>query len=180
MTKYVALLRGIMPMNPNMRNENLRGFFEHLGFVNVHTVISSGNVLFETGSKNATALESVIEKALPEKLGFNSTTIVRSLDQLQELIARNPFKGIEDGPKSRLNVTFLKNALDRKLKFPYIPQNKSYKLVGLYDRAIFSVTDLTGDRTVDLMSWLEKEFGKQITTRTWKTVHRIVKKLEES
>jgi hypothetical protein len=28
------------------------------------------------------------------------------------------------------------------------------------------------------MAWLEKQFGKDITTRTWKTVGRIVKRLE--
>jgi uncharacterized protein (DUF1697 family) len=178
MTKYVALLRGILPMNPNMRNEKLRHFFEELGFTNVQTVIASGNVIFESGSKSAAALEAAIEKALPLKLGFRSITIIRSQDQLRKLINRNPFKGIEDTQKFRLNVTFLKYPLTTKFKFPYVPQNKSYKLIGAYDRAICSVIDLTGDRTPDFMSWLEKQFGKEITTRTWKTVHRIVKKLE--
>jgi hypothetical protein len=28
MKQYVAFLRGIMPSNPNMRNEKLRGVFE--------------------------------------------------------------------------------------------------------------------------------------------------------
>jgi uncharacterized protein (DUF1697 family) len=50
--KYVALLRGIGPSNPNMRNEKLRGVFEKLGFDNVQTVISSGNVLFQTPTKD--------------------------------------------------------------------------------------------------------------------------------
>jgi hypothetical protein len=29
------------------------------------------------------------------------------------------------------------------------------------------------------MRWLEKEFGKEITTRTWKTVGRILKRMDE-
>lgn len=178
MTKYVAFLRGIMPMNPNMRNEKLRGVFESLGFKNVQTVISSGNVLFETGSTNAKALEAVIEKALPEQLGFKSTTIVRSRKQLQDLVNKNLFKGIPDTRSSRLNVTFLKNPLDLKLKFPFNAGNKSYRLVGLYDCAICSVIDLTGDKTPDFMVWLEKQFGKQITTRTWNTIGKILKKLD--
>jgi uncharacterized protein (DUF1697 family) len=177
MTKYVALLRGIMPSNPNMRNEKLRDFFVNLGFDNVRTVISTGNVLFETNSKNVTALETAIEKALPEQLGFKSTTIIRSREQLQDLVNKNLFKGIEDTRSSRLNVTFLKNTPDIKLKFPFIAQNKSYRLVGLYDCAICSVIDLTGDKTPDLMAWLEKQFGKQITTRTWNTVGKILNKL---
>src|SRR5512134_220092 len=106
MTKYVALLRGIAPLNPNMRNDKLRGVFEKLGFVNVKTVISSGNVVFESPSKASKRLEEIIEKALPEQLGFTSTTIIRSKKQLQQLVDKNPFKGMEHSQKSSLNVTF--------------------------------------------------------------------------
>jgi uncharacterized protein (DUF1697 family) len=154
MTKYVALLRGIGPLNPNLRNEKLRGVFENLGFTNVQTVMSSGNVLFDTNSKDMKALEAAIEKALPAQLGFTSTTIIRSREQLQKLVDKNPFRGLEDAPKSRLNVTFLKNPPKAKLKFPYRPENNTYELLDLYDRAICSVIDLTGAKTPDLMSWL--------------------------
>jgi uncharacterized protein (DUF1697 family) len=177
--KYIALLRGIGPSNPNMRNEKLRGVFEELGFQNVQTVISSGNVLFQSSSKNVKALETKIEKAFPKKLGFTSTTIIRSQDELQSLIDKNPFKGFEDTPKSRLNVTFLKNDSDSDIKFPYKSKDKTYKLLGIYNGAICSVIDLSGFKTPDLMTWLEKQYGKEITTRTWKTVHRIIKKLNE-
>ena len=109
MTKYVALLRGIGPSNPNMRNEKLRGVFEKLGFADVETVISIGNVIIESPSKSAKRLEETIEKALTEQLGFTSTTIIRSRSQLQQLVDKNPFGGMEHSQKSSLNVTFLKH-----------------------------------------------------------------------
>ena len=176
--KYVALLRGIAPLNPNMHNDKLRGVFEELGFKNIQTVISSGNVLFESSSKNIKALETSIEKILPRRLGFTSSTIIRSEEELQRLVEQNPFNGIDDSPKSRLNVTFLKNVNEIKFKFPYRAANATYELLGIYDRSICSVIDLSGSKTPDLMVWLEKQFGKEITTRTWKTVHRILKKME--
>ncbi len=43
---YVALIRGIMPSNPNMSNPNLCRVIERLGYTNVQAVIASGNVLF--------------------------------------------------------------------------------------------------------------------------------------
>jgi uncharacterized protein (DUF1697 family) len=179
MTTYVALLRGIMPMNPNMRNEKLRGVFENLGFANVTTVIASGNVIFETGSRNSKALEDKIEQALLAQLGFISTTIIRSREELQALVDRNPFKGIKDTPTSRLNVTFLKNPPQVTFRFPYVAKDKSYKLFGLDDRTIGSSIDLSGAGSPDVMVWLEKQFGRQITTRTWKTVHRILEKMSQ-
>ena len=175
MTKYVALLRGIAPTNPNMRNAKLRSVFENLGFENVKTVISSGNVVFESPSRSIRKLEESIEKALPEELGFKSTTIIRSQGQLQKLVDKNPFKGMGHSQKSSLNVTFLKKKRRTDIKFPYKIDNRDYELLGMYDGAICSVIDLTSAKTPDLMLWLEKKFGKEITTRTWKTVERILK-----
>lgn len=175
MTKYVALLRGIGPGNPNMRNDKLRGFFEKLGFANVQTVISSGNVVFESASRNIKKLEETIEKALPEQLGFASTTIIRSQKGLQQLVDKNPFKGMEHSQKSSLNVTFLRYKTSTDLKFPHKVDGRDYTLLGIYDSAICSVIDLTSSKTPDLMLWLEKKFGKEVTTRTWKTVERILK-----
>jgi len=153
---YVALLRGIMPMNPNMKGEKLKGVFESLGFTNVATVIASGNVVFESPSKNIKALEAKIEKALPKQLGFSSTTIIRSREELKALVKKNPFKGIKDEKPNYLIVTFFKSK----------------------QQELCTVLNLTDGGTPDFMRVTEKKHGKEITTRTWKTVHRILKKME--
>jgi uncharacterized protein (DUF1697 family) len=176
MARYVALLRGIGPSDPNMRNEKLRAAFERLGFRGVQTVLSSGNVLFETQRRAARAVEATIEKALQTQLGLTSTTILRSEIQLRRLVAEQPFKGMEHTPRSSLNVTFLRAKPRSGLRFPYRVEGKGYVVLGIYDRALCSVVDLTEARTPDLMRWLDKEFGQEITTRTWKTVQRILKK----
>ena len=163
-------------MNPNMRNDKLRGVFEELGFENVRTVISSGNVLFESKSTDPAKLEKQVETALPAKLGFNSTTIIRSRDDLQTIISSDPFKGVTHGPKTNINVTFLKTKAEDKFKLPHTPDGRSYTILAMTDREIYSVIDLTSSKTPDMMTWLEKQFGKEITTRTYKTINRILDK----
>jgi uncharacterized protein (DUF1697 family) len=175
--QYIALLRGIGPGNPNMRNEKLRGVFEELGFKHVMSVISSGNVLFETDHKDAAGLERIIEEKMFQELGFHSTTIIRSRTQLQELVKKRPFGDAEHGRKNSLNVTFLKNPHDTKTK-PHPPEGEAYQVVSVFSDAICSVIDTTAAKTPSLMSWLEKEFGKQATTRTWMTILRILNKWE--
>ncbi len=150
--QYVALLRGIMPMNPNMKSGKLKEAFESMGFSDVKTVIASGNVIFESPETNILKLEEHIEKALPKLLQFSSSTIVVSKEELETLAKKDPFKGIPDTKENYLVVTFLKGG-----------------------KTIATVITLGEDRTPDLMRRLEKEHGKQITTRTWKTVHRILK-----
>lgn len=177
MTTYVALLRGIMPMNPNMRPAKLKGAFEKMGFKKVRTVIASGNVVFESSSKSVTTLQSKIEKALPGLLGFTSTTIIRSQTDIEKLLKRNPIKGITYGPKSYSLVTFLK---DHSPKLRSLTRKgPGFNVLGIYKKEFCTVIDLKNSRTPDLMQRFEKEFGKAITSRTWKTVERIAKKMNE-
>ena len=98
-----------------------------------------------------------IEKELPEKLGFNSVTIIRSRQEIEELVKKNPFKGIKDEKPNYLVVTFFK---DRR-------------------KELCTVIDLGKSKSPDFMSKLERQHGKKMTTRTWKTVNRILKKMDE-
>ena len=177
MTTYVAFLRGIGPLNPNMRNPKLRSVFESLGFANVRAVMSTGNIIFDANSADVPKLESDIEAAIERQLQFHSTTIIRSASHLQHLLGMEPFKGFEHSAGTSLNVTFLKQQPVTDLKFPHQPTGKSFTILALYDRDITSVTDLSGSRTPDLMLWLERTFGKDITTRTPNTLASIVKQL---
>ncbi len=155
MAQYAAFLRGIGPSNPNMRQKKLEWFFEKLGFTKVKAVISSGNVVFESRSKNTKALELKIEQGLPESLGFKSMTIVRSKQDLEKLVKQNPFKSEVHGTKSYQLVTFFKH--------------KSKALCHSYD--------LTGNKGPEVMVNLEKRYGKEITSRTWKTILRVLNTL---
>lgn len=168
---YVALLRGIAPSNPKMRNAELRRVFEGIGLDDVRTVISSGNVLFASDDRGKAGLERRIEAALHDHLGAPCTTIVRSRAQVERLTASDVFAGHDDGPAARANVTFLQRRAAASRPAPEVPAGT--ELVAVRDRAVFSLVDTTAARTPDLMGALERAYGKEITTRTWRTVHRI-------
>ncbi len=158
MTAYVALIRGIMPANPNTRNEKLRATFEKLGFSNVQTIISSGNVVFESSLKSSLKIEKTIEEGLLQNLNFKNSVIVRSKKELESIQKNDPFKKKMHSKESYLIVTFLK-------KKPF---------------EIFASLDLSKNKTPDFMSRAEKEYGKEITTRTWKTIEKIITKMRAS
>jgi uncharacterized protein (DUF1697 family) len=169
MIKYVALLRGIGPSNPNMHGSKLKSVLEDLGFSNVQTLISSGNVLFESDSEDIAAMEATIQKAWPIKLGFSSTTIIRSQAQLRALVDQHPYEGAEHSRQSYLLVTFFKQP-------PSGLKENYYNAEGV--NALCSVIDTTAAKTPDFMVKLERRFGKDITSRTWNTIQRILKKME--
>lgn len=177
MTTYVALLRGIGPTNPNMHPAKLKGAFEKMGFRHVRTVIASGNVVFESSAKNEAGIERKIEKALPTLLGFSSTTIVRSADELDQLFQEAPFGDDADDPELYPLVTFLKHKPVRGRGG--LKKDDGYIIYAAHARFLCIAPIKKKLRTVDLMSILEKHYGKEITSRTWKSVGRILKKMRD-
>ncbi len=178
MHRYAALLRGIAPSGRNMSNDKLRGVFEQLGFTGVGSVLASGNIVFTSDEVAEPLLEQRIEAALNQNLGIPGRTIVRSQAALHALLDSDPFAGLTHGSGTYLTATFLKNPAVPTLTTEH-PDGRT-RVVG-YDpeaRAILAVTDNSDPgRTPDFMVWLEKTYGKDITTRTWLTVQRIVTRL---
>ncbi|WP_067544809.1 DUF1697 domain-containing protein [Nocardia crassostreae] len=179
MTGYAAFLRGIMPTNPNMRNEKLRAVFEGLGFTGVSTLLSSGNVTFHTDETDMPALESRIQQALNAELGIPGGTLVRSQAQLRSLVDADWFPGLTHCRETYLTVTFIKNAA-AGLPDPATASTDLARILG-YDKtaaAVISVIDNSDPKTPSFMAWLEKTHGKDITTRTYLTVQKALKKLD--
>lgn len=176
MAAYAALLRGIGPSNPKMRNAELRKVFERLSFDDVRTVISSGNVLFSTHGGSPAELEERIEEALHEHLGAPCTTIIRSRGQITHLLRADVFDPYEDGPTDRCNVTFLKRRPPAVQRPPKVGDGA--EIVAVRSQVIFSVVDSTASKTPDLLARIEQTYGRENTTRTWRTVHRIAAALD--
>lgn len=168
--KYVAWLRGIGPSNPNMHGAKLKMAAESAGFKNVQTLLASGNVIFESAIKDPAKIEAKLEKIWPAKLDFKSMTIVRSQEQLQALVDTNPYKGAQhSNKKTYLLVTFFKSP-------PNVKPDDYYDVSGV--NALCSTIDASQSGTPDFMAKLDKRYGKDsITSRTWLTVQRVLKKM---
>ena len=163
-----------------MTNDKLRGVFEDLGLEDVSSVLSSGNILFRTSGQDVTALEDRVQQALSTHLGIPGLTIVRELCELSALVDSDPFRGLTHGPESYLTVTFLKRPAHDPVALP-APSGNTIRSVR-YDaaaRAVLAITDNSEpERARGFMLWLEGSYGTGITTRSWLTVKRIVRKIE--
>src|SRR5687767_13816123 len=107
MPTYVALLRGI---NLGARNKiamaDLRQLFAAFGHADVKTYVQSGNVIFKHDGKDSLRLAGDIEKRITRDLGLTVTVLLRTHDDLREVVANNPFLEQRADP-TRLHVTFL-------------------------------------------------------------------------
>ena len=162
-----------------MTNDKLRGVFEGLGYQHVASVLASGNILFDSEESDVPALEQRIEGAFTGELGITSSTIIRNQGELRNLLDSDPFPDLTHGSGTYLTATFLKYPY-RNADVPELP-DPTTRIVR-YDRparVVLAVTDNTvAGQTPTFMSWLEGTFGKDITTRSWLTVQRVVRKLD--
>ena len=180
MRTYAALLRGIAPSGTNMTNDKLRGVFERLGFEEVASVLASGNIVFRSELTDVLTLEQRIEDSLVADLGLSSRTIVRDHRVLRAFVDSEPFHGLTHGNDTYLTASFLKNRASAPSVLP-ARLDPGTHLVG-YDTAagaVLAITDNNApDRARGFMDWLDASFGKDVTTRSWLTVQRVVRKLE--
>src|ERR1044072_7434747 len=108
MPRFIAFLRAINVGGHTVKMADLRKLFEDLGFSNVETFIASGNVIFETPSEDAKALEDKIERHLQQSLGYGVATFLRSSSELAAIAEYSPFsEGELAGEGTLIYIAFL-------------------------------------------------------------------------
>jgi uncharacterized protein (DUF1697 family) len=153
----------------NAKMPQLKLAFEGAGFTNVKTVLSSGNVVFDSRSKSDASIARQAEKAMSEQLDRTFLTIVRPVSALSELIEEDPHSEFRLSAKSKRIVTFLREPYTAKLKLPIEVDGASILSVRGRD-VLAAYIPLESDPA--FMRLLEKTFGKDITTRTLDTVKK--------
>lgn len=175
MARYVAFLRGINVGGHNkLKMEDLRQAFMSWGFQSVKTLLASGNVIFDAQDIDADVIAATVTKGIYEAFGLDISVIVRTLDQIEGLVDQKPFNEITVTKQTRLYVTFLSDNSQSVLKVPYDSPEKDFKILIVFAGEVCSVLTLTPQGgTTEAMNILEKEFGKNITTRNWNTITKI-------
>lgn len=176
--KYIAFLRGInVGGHHKVPMAELKKEFEQLGFENISTILNSGNIIFDAIAENTDSIENIISAHLEKHFDFHIPTIVRTSETINELYLTQPFQKTTLNKDMRLYISFLKSDTKSDLKLPWTSEDGSYKIIGKRDKDILSNLDLAISQTPKAMEALEKHFGKDITTRNWNTIEKIVKKL---
>lgn len=176
-TRWVALLRGIAPMHENQKSADLRGACEAAGFTRVASIQSSGNLVLDADTDDRDEVTRRLERTWIDRLGFTSRTIVRTPEELQALVDLQPYAGQEHGPAAYQLVTFFDRPITLDFAVPHEVESLGLRVVHATATELFTVNDTSvGKGTPSAMGWLQKTFGKDLTSRTFPTLSRILKK----
>jgi uncharacterized protein (DUF1697 family) len=126
-TRQIVLLRGINLAGRNrVAMPALREALEEAGFEDVRTYLQSGNVLLSSGA-SPKRVAQLCEKEIASRFGLEIAVVVRTRDELADVVARNQLGDVASDPK-RYQVSFLDGKLPpetvRKLEAAAAPRER--------------------------------------------------------
>ncbi len=172
MKTYISILRGInVNGQKKILMQDLTELYQDLDFKEVVTYIQSGNVIFKTEKKfTDIKLAKLIEEKIAEKYNFHVPIIIRTYEDLQNVVLTNPFKN-ED--IDSLYVTFLSNTpnalnLMKLDDANFLPDK--FEVIG---KEIFICVTSYGNTKLS-NNFFESKLKVIATTRNWKTVNKLI------
>lgn len=153
----------------NAKMPELKACFEAAGFTEVRTLLSSGNVVFNSRSSSLATLERRAEKAMRAELGRSFDTFVREAAFLQELVESEPFAEFKLPASAKPVITFLRRPMELSVALPIERDNA--RILKFTGSEVLS-SYVPGPKGPVFMALLERTFGKNITTRTLDTVRK--------
>jgi uncharacterized protein (DUF1697 family) len=176
MPTYIAMLRGInVSGHKPVKMELLRKSFAKLKCANVKTYVQSGNVVFEAPKDSTIRLEEKIEKQIERDFALSVPVVVRTAQELADIVQRNPFPAEPAVDQSKLHVTYLSEACpDSQLESlgPLVVPGERFQISGrevfLYCPNGYGISKLSNTA-------IEKKLGVRATTRNWNTTNQLLK-----
>ncbi len=177
MPRYIAFLRAINVGGHTVKMEALQTHFKSLGLSEVETFIASGNVIFQTATKNVQALERKIAGHLQRELGYEVATFVRSDAELAAVAKHRAFPaGDVTADGVRLYIGFLPSPLKAETAQKLISQGSPSDAFHVHEREVYWLCRIKFTESKFSGGLFEKILGVPATFRSVNTVHRLAAK----
>ena len=178
MPRYTALLRAINVGGRTVKMAELCALFEQARLTDVQSVIASGNVLFTSRGSETAALEKRIESALRKGLGYDVATFVRDADDLDAVVAHDPFDRKDPVLESdTVHVIFTRGTIDRARAERILALGTDYDEFHVFGREVFWRTRGRSSDSKIKPSAFARAFGDPGTARNITTVRKLAAKL---
>lgn len=178
MQKVVSFLRGINVSGKKLiAMEDLRALYGDLGFTNVESYIQSGNVVFESEEADSQAIAQMISDKITEAYNFTVPVIVRTAEEIRDVIEDNPFLREMYIEEDRLHVTFLAEAPKPELAEKMHDQKFQPERFAVHHKEVYLYCPNGYGNTKLNNNFFESKLKVSATTRNWKTVNKLAEML---
>ncbi len=174
MTRYLALLRAVnVGGSSRIGMDELRRLIEPLGFADVRTLGQSGNVVFRGPPEAPIAVERRLETRLARSVGLSTLVFVRTSEEWNAIVQRNPFPEEASHDPAHLTCWLLKEApAASKWNGLRAGIRGREKVAGSGREAYLVYPDGIG-RSPVTSALVERTLGTRGTARNWNTMQRL-------
>jgi uncharacterized protein (DUF1697 family) len=171
---HIALVRGInIAGHKQVAMADLRDLLTHLGFVDVRSLLQSGNLVFRGGVRTGEHLEHLLEAEAEKRLGLQTDFFVRTAEEWKAIVAHNTFRQEAERDPAHLAVMFFKDAPDGNAVKALQAAITGPEVVRASGRqAYITYPDGFGHSRLTT-TLIEKKLGTRCTGRNWNTVLKI-------
>jgi uncharacterized protein (DUF1697 family) len=174
MPVYVCMLRGInVGGHKKVKMDQLRAAFEALGFKQVKTYIQSGNVVFMAPKSSPARLCKKIETKIQTDFGHSVSAIIRSSDDMKQIVTRNPFLQDAGIDPEKLHVMFLSKAPESCALEKVIPLASPLQQLRCIGHELYLYLPNGVAESFVMKKPVDRLLGVVTTMRNWRTVNAI-------
>jgi len=173
MPRYIALLRGVNLGGHSVKMVRLKALFEELGFKNVETFIASGNVIFESASRAAPALEKKISAHLEKSLGFPAATYLRTDAELARVLEHKALSNLQ---VQSVYIAFLYDKPPKAAQAKLMAHHTDDDQFHINDREVYWLCRTHMSVSPFFRIGIEKALGVKATVRNVNTIAKLVAK----
>jgi len=170
---YAALLRGI---NVGGRNKlpmrDLAAIFVDTGCTDVATYIQSGNVVFRAPDDLAARIPGLISDSIAERLDLRVPVVTRSAAEFDQVIAGNPYLGIETD-FTKLHVAFLADRPTQAALGSLDPDRSPGDTYEVRGGEIYVHLPNGAAKSKLSNTYFDAKLGTTSTARNWRTVLKL-------
>ena len=172
MPRHIALLRGVnLGSHNRVKMAELREVLTRAGYEDVRTLVNSGNVVL-TSPEAPAAVERDVARLLADELGVDTPVMVRTRDELADVIARCPYPEADERPK-HVHVTFLNGEVHGERVATLKEMDFGEEAFEVSGRELFAWHP-NGLGRSELAKELAKGAGPDGTSRNWNTVTKLL------
>ncbi len=158
-----------------MKMADLTALYHNLGFNDAVALIQSGNVVFSSEVKySVPELSKKLEKAILERFGYVVPVMIRSVEELKNIILVNPYLMEENFVPSRMAVVFLPEKVSEEQTGKVINVDYPPDKFTVSGSEIFIFCPNGFGKTKLYTNFFEKKMGVTGTARNWNTVLTIL------
>lgn len=177
-SRHAAFLRNVNLGRPGAPDRAaFEAAFLEAGAVRASSFLVNGTLVFDTpAGLRPRALAGRACALLRERCGLREPVFVRSVAALAALVADAPFAGVPLAEGDAHCVSFVAASRIALPALPFTNPRGDVALLAATDGEVLSLSRRLGVSAGSPNALLEKLLGVPATTRTWRTVVRLVEK----